>query len=208
MKQPIVLIGGGEHARVVAEAVLSQPKCFELRGFVDPAPCAETVRRVGLPRLGDETALAHHADAYALIAFAAIGATEARMQAAARITGTVRGFACVVHAAAWVSESAVLEEGTIVMAGAVVQTGAQIGAHGIVNSGAVIEHDVQLGAFVHVAPSATIGGAARVGQGTFVGLGACVRDHVTIGSRAVIGMGAVVVVDVADDASVKGNPAR
>lgn len=208
MKQAVVLIGGGEHARVVAEAVRSQPERFDLRGFVDPAPCEQTVERLGLPRLGDESALLQHPDAYGVIAFGAIGATDARMQAAVRLGGILRGFACVVHARAWVSESAVLEQGAVVMAAAVIQTGARIGAHAIVNTAVVIEHDVQLGAFAHAAPSATVGGGARIGQGAFLGLGACVRDHVTIGSRAVVGMGAVVVADVADGASVKGVPAR
>lgn len=208
MTQAIVLIGGGEHARVVADAVRSCPDRFQLRGFVDPAPCEETVRRLGVPRLGDEGALAQHGDAYGVLAFGAIAATDRRVQAAARLAGVLRGWACVVHARAWVSDTAVLEEGAVVLAGAVVQTGARIGAHGIVNTGAVVEHDVQLGAFAHAAPSATIGGGARIGEGAFLGLGACIRDHVTIGSRAVIGMGAVVVADVADGASVKGVPAR
>jgi acetyltransferase-like isoleucine patch superfamily enzyme len=35
-----------------------------------------------------------------------------------------------------------------------------------------------------------------------------VRDHVRVGDRAVVAMGAVVVGDVADDAEVRGVPAR
>jgi acetyltransferase EpsM len=207
-RRALVLVGGGEHARVVAEAARSQPAQFELRGFVDPALCKETVQRLALPRLGDEDALSEHRDAYALIAFGAVEDAGRRAQAADRLAGVTQGFAVVVHAHAWVSPTAEIAEGAVVMAGAVVQGGARIGAHCIVNSGAVIEHDVMLEAFVHVAPRAAIGGGARIGLGSFIGLGACVRDHVTVGARCVVGMGSVVVGDLPDGARVKGVPAR
>ena len=34
---PIVILGGGEHAQVVAEAIRSRPDLWELVGFTDPA---------------------------------------------------------------------------------------------------------------------------------------------------------------------------
>jgi acetyltransferase EpsM len=205
MTQPLVLIGGGEHARVVAEAARSRPDRYELRGFVDPAPCEETVRRLGLPRLGDESALREHSDAFGVIV---LGALHLRIEIAQRCGYLLAGFGHVIHASAWVSSTARIEPGAVIMAGAIVQTGAVVGAHAIVNSGAVIEHDVQLGAFVHVAPRAVIGGGAQIADHAFVGLGASVRDHVTVGEGALVAMGAVVVQSVPPRAQVKGNPSR
>lgn len=206
--QPVILVGGGEHARVVAEAVRSRPDLFELIGFTDPAPCEETVSRLGLPRLGDDASLAKHPKALVLVSVGPTPGSIARERIVTALVGKVAGFASVVHAGAWVSPTAVVDEGAVVLAGATVNSGARIGPHVVVNSGATVEHDVDLGAFAHIAPGATLGGGASVGASAHVGLGACVRDHVRVGSRALVAMGAVVVRDVPDGALVKGVPAR
>jgi acetyltransferase EpsM len=207
-RQAVILVGGGEHARVVAEAVRSRPDLFELLGFVDPEPCDETVTRLSLPRLGGDEALSKHKKAFVLVSVGPTPGSITRERIVNELVGSVAGFATVVHEAAWVSPTAVLDEGVVVLAGAVVNSGARIGPHAVVNSGATIEHDVALGAFAHVAPGATLGGGASVGASAHVGLSACIRDHVRVGSRALVAMGAVVVRDVADGALVKGVPAK
>lgn len=207
-RQPVVLVGGGEHARVVAEAVRTRPDLFELIGFVDPEACEETVSRLSLPRLGGDEALSKHKKAFVLVSVGPTPGSITRERIVNRLVGSVAGFATVVHEAAWVSPSAVVDEGAVILAGAVVNSGARIGPHAVVNSGATIEHDVHLAAFVHIAPGATLGGGATVGASAHVGLSACIRDHIRVGSRALVAMGAVVVRDVPDGVLVKGVPAK
>jgi acetyltransferase EpsM len=208
MRARIVLIGGGEHARVLIEAIRSAPGAQDLIGFVDPELCEETTRRLGVPRLGGEDILVDHPGAIGVVGFATPDARERREETVRRLSPLLSGWATVIHAAAWVSSTAKVGEGAVIMAGAVVQSGAVVGAHSIVNSGAVVEHDVVLGEHVHVAPGATLGGAARVGPLAHIGLGAAVRDHISIGPGATVGMGAVVVRDVAAGVTVMGVPAR
>lgn len=204
----LILLGGGDHARVVAEAARSGATPYRLLGFVAPEPNAETTARLGLPWLGGDEALGNHPEALAVLAFGMVGSHRRRAGLAARVGPRVAGWATVVHAAAWVSPTARVGPGAVVMAGAVVQTGARIGAHCVVNSGAVVEHDVVLEAHVQVAPGVVLGGGAVVGEGAYLGLGARVRDHVTVGAGAVVGMGAVVVGNVEQEARVMGVPAR
>jgi acetyltransferase EpsM len=207
----LVLIGAGEHARVVADAALSRPEVWRLTGFTDPL--ADPIgAALGLPRLGDDAELAAQLatmtpDARPSLVLGFGGPPAARRAAVATI-GDGAEWATVVHARAWVSSSAVLEAGVVVLAGAVVNAGARIGAHAIINSGAVVEHDVTIGARTHVAPGAVIGGGTRTGEDVLVGLGATVRDHITVGRGAVVGMGAVVVADVDPGTTVVGVPAR
>jgi acetyltransferase EpsM len=204
------VIGGGEHAAVVADAVRSRPHEWYALGFADPAPPPDASRRLGLDHLGgDDVVIRLLADARAdppalVLGF---GSAAARRAAAVETFGGAT-WATVVHAAAWVSPSAEIGEGSVVFAGAVVNAGARLGRHVIVNSGAIVEHDVQLDDFAHVGPGATIGGAARVGRETYLGLGAVVRDHVVIGPGAMVGMGAVVVDEVKPGTTVIGSPAR
>ncbi|HEU4681513.1 MAG TPA: NeuD/PglB/VioB family sugar acetyltransferase [Gemmatimonadales bacterium] len=208
MNRAIVVIGGGEHARVVMSAIRTGASGGELAGFVDPQPCVETVKRFGVRRLGDDSDLRSHPGAHVVLGFGALDSAGSRQEAVRRVTPMVKGWATIVHQHAWISPQAVVGEGSVVMAAAVVQTGARVGAHCVVNTSAVIEHDVILEDFVQVAPGAILGGGVRVGPAAYIGMGAVIRDHTNIGAGAVVGMGAVVVADVADGARVIGVPAR
>jgi acetyltransferase EpsM len=203
----LIVIGGGEHARVVAEAAAAMGT-MELAGFVDPEPCEETVRRLGLQRLGDDGVLSRHPGAWGILGIAALGSLPARRRIVERLSPRLEGWATIIHPRAWVSPTAVVEPGAVILGGAVIQTGARVGAHCVVNSGAIVEHDVDLGAFSHAAPAAVLGGGSRVGEGAYIGMSAAVRDHITLGAEVLIGMGAVVVSDVESGRRVLGVPAR
>ena len=201
MKQ-LVVIGGGEHARVVIEAATE----WSIVGYVDREQ-GETARRLAVEWLGnDETYLAKHRGAPHLCVLGVGYLGEPRTALVCQYQG-VR-WATVVHQRAWVSPTATLGEGVVVLAGAVINSGARVGEHSIVNTGAIVEHDVDVGAFSHIAPGVTIGGGARIGSSCHLGLGSSIRDHVTIGAQATVGMGAVVVSNVASGAKVLGVPAK
>jgi UDP-perosamine 4-acetyltransferase len=208
MSQRIVVIGGGEHARVLIEAIRAGAIAQELLGFVDSEICQETSQRLGVTRLGAEDVLVRHPGALGILGFAALESRNRREEAVRRLTPLLSGWAVVVHSSAWVSPTATVGEGTVIMAGAVVQTGARIGAHCVINTGAIVEHDAELGEQAQLAPGARLGGAVRIGAAAYVGLGAVVRDHRSVGAGATVGMGAVVVRDVAAGARVLGVPAR
>lgn len=203
------VIGGGEHARVVIESARSRSDLWNVDGFVDPDPCLETQRRLGITWLGDDaTVLGHGGGRLYVLGVGAVGVDTARRAIVERYVAKGSHFAAVVHGRAWVSPTAVLGEGAVVLAGAVVQSGAHIGAHVVVGSGAIVEHDVTLGDFTQLGPGVVIGGGTSIGENCYLGLGSSVRDHVTVGARAMIAMGAVVVGDVAEGAIMIGVPAR
>lgn len=208
----IILLGGGEHACVVADAIAARRDAGHpadvVEGYAGPAGGQIVERRFGLPYLGTDRHVANErVDVHFVLALGAPQKRRVALDELRRETRELR-FATVVHPRAAVSSSARLEPGAVVMAGAVVNTGAVVGEHAIVNSGAIVEHDVEVGALTHVAPGATVGGGARIGRDVFVGLGAHVRDHISIGDRAVVGMGAVVVNDIDAGDTVVGVPAR
>jgi acetyltransferase EpsM len=204
----LIVIGGGEHARVVIEAAQSNPRVWRVVGFVDPEPCEETRQRMGVPRLGGDDALRAYPDAASILGFGSVVDTTARIGALERLAPLVAHWATVVHRDATISPTAALDEGTVIMARAVVQSGAKVGCHAIINTAVVIEHDVWLGEHVQVASGAVIGGGTRVARAAYIGLGASVRDHIRIGEGAVIAMGATVIRDVAAGVVVMGAPAR
>lgn len=90
----------------------------------------------------------------------------------------------------------------------VLQPFCTIGDHAIINTAAIIEHECVIGENAHIAPGAVLGGNVTIGRDTLVGLGSRVLPGIKVGSGCVIGAGAVVTKDVADGATVIGCPAR
>lgn len=214
-RRPLVVIGGGEHARVVIDAAQASGG-WQVKGIVDPDQVERTRALLGVDHLGsDDRYMASAAGvppedrAGLVLGIGSGGASGIRRATVARYdVDSVGPWATLVHPSAWVAPTAVLGPGVVVLAGAVVNAGAEIGAHAIVNSMAVIEHDVRVGEFAHVGPRAVVGGGAVIGEDVFAGMGSLVRDHVDVGSGAVIGMGAVVTSDVPAGSTVVGVPAR
>ncbi len=204
----LIVVGGGEHARVVIEAARSRPDIWNVIGFIDPLPCVDTVARMGLPRLGDDDILRDREprEARLVLGVGVVGISLTRDAVVARHPGW--DWAAVVHAGAHVSPTANIAPGCVIAAGAVVNSGARIDEHAIINSGAVIEHDVMVGAYCHIGPGAAIGGGTMLGRSCYLGLRASVRDHIRLGDRVLVAMGAAVTASVGDDTCLAGVPAR
>lgn len=211
---PVIVIGAGGHAWVVADALLAQGRrvIALVGGEVTPGE----QRVAGLPVLGgdDELMRLHPPGSVTLangIGGAGTAASVARGSLRRRVQERLMAcgyrFESVIHPAATVSPLASLDEGAQVMARAVIQPGAHLGEGCIVNTGAIVEHHGQVGRWAHVAPGAVLCGSVSVGDEAHVGAGAVVRQGVRIGTRVVVGAGAAVVADL-DAGLAVGVPAR
>ncbi len=177
MSNPVTLIGGGGHAKVVADA--ARAVGVTIAGFVDDDPEA---RVPGLEHLGP---IERAGDDWHLC----IGDVATRV----RVLESLLGLGIViVHPAAIVSPTATLEAGVFVGPGAIVNADAHIEANAIVNSGAIIEHDARVGHASHIAPGSVLCGAVTVGRSCLVGAGAVLMPGAEVGDLATIGAGAVV----------------
>lgn len=195
-RDKVILIGGGQHAKVVIDGLLEMGA--SIQAIFDPK-LAGVYRGI--------SQLAHYSPEQfpGALALISIGSNASRARMAAVCEHPYLTF---VHPTAVVSAQAAVGRGSMIMHRAVVQVEASIGEHVIINTGAQVDHECVIEPFVHIAPGAVLCGCVRVGRGALIGAGAVVIPGLKIGRQAVVGAGAVVTRDVADFATVVGNPAR
>jgi UDP-perosamine 4-acetyltransferase len=198
MTRPLVVLGGGGHARVVIDALQAGNR--QILGVVDPKLSLGGAGPLGVAVLGGDEALERYPPGEVLLVngIGGIGSTERRNALYERFRALAYQFACIVHPSAIVSRHAKLGEGVHVMAGCVVQCGVAIGANTIVNTRASVDHDCVIGRSVHIAPGVTLSGSVTVGNESHIGTGAAVIQGITVGRNCLIAAGAVVHRDLAD----------
>lgn len=204
MSESVILLGGGGHAAVIAEALRTMG--VTVSGIVAPDPPGGVLAETR--HLGGDAVLQGWSGRQPRLANG-IGSTRpggARRGAFERFQRFE--FLSVIHRGAIIAPSVHLAAGCQVMAGAVIQPGTRIGANALINTGACVDHDCVIGAHVHIAPRAVLSGGVTVDEGSHIGVGAVILQGVRIGAGCLVAAGAVVIRDVADGAVVMGVPAR
>lgn len=206
---PIVILGAGGHAKVLLS--LLQSMGADVKGVCDPTLAQSGVQSWrGVTVLGGDEAL-DELDTTQVALVNGLGQVVGsirRQQVFLELTAKGFVFPPLLHSAAWVDSSVVLEAGAQVMAGAVIQPDSVIGANTIINTGARIDHDCIIGSHVHVAPSAVLCGGVNVAAGAFIGAGATIIQGRTIGEDAIVGAGSTVVRDLQARHLVVSSPMR
>lgn len=193
----MILYGASGHAKVVIESITASGEKI-VAIFDDNEAIKKILTYNVLGKYDDQT----FPDQQLIIS---VGANSTRKKIAQRLKCK---FGKSIHPSAWISPTAILEEGTVVMGGAVLNADVRVGKHVIVNTSCSIDHDSQVDDFVHVSPGATLCGGVTVGEGTHIGAGATVIQNIRIGKWVIIGAGSVVVDDIPDYAVVRGVPGR
>jgi len=192
----VILQGGGGHARVVLDCLLSQSA--QVLALFDPQYEGDLF---GIPRRSAYDA-AFEPDALAIIA---IGDNATRK----RLAGLTRHrFTNAIHPSVIRSPFASIGVGNMLLHGAIIQAQTRIGNHVIVNTGAQVDHDCTIEDYVHVGPGAVICGGVSIGEGSFIGAGATVIPGKKIGAWSIIGAGSVVIHDIPAYGVAVGNPAK
>ena len=207
MKRPVIVLGGGGHAKVLIDTLHIQS--VEVLGITDPDPGKTKESLLGVPFIGDDDIiLGYSPDEILLVnGLGTTRITPSRKQLFLKFKKSGYCFANVIHPSAVISSYARLGEGVQVMAGAIIQTESFIGDNTIVNTKVSIDHDCQIDPHVHLAPGVTLSGEVHVGEGAHIGTGAVVIQGIQIGKESLVAAGAVVIKDVPKGAMVRGVPA-
>jgi sugar O-acyltransferase (sialic acid O-acetyltransferase NeuD family) len=202
MGLPIIILGGGGHAKVVIYTLLLQDR--QILGYCELGSDGKPV--LGVARLGEEEVILRFAPEKVRLANG-IG-LPLRSAVYERFAAKGYFFEQVIHPSAVVATDVRLDSGVQIMAKAVVQPGTCIGIDTIINTAASVDHDCILGSHVHVGPGAVLCGHVRVGDGAQIGAAATIIQGKSIGVGSIVGAGALVLEDIPSKVTAVGVPAR
>ena len=203
---PLILIGGGGHARVLISTLLQLRR--HVLGF---ANIDDSIRELlGLPWIGNDDAVLDHDPEQVLLVngVGSVASVSSRLRVYEHFRARGYNFASVIHPSSIIAPEGQLASGVQIMSGAILQTGCIAHENCIINTGAQLDHDCVIEAHAHVAPGAILSGTVYVGARAHVGAGATIIQGIHIGADSIVGAGAVVLSDVPERCTVVGVPAR
>ncbi len=189
MKEKIVIVGSGGHAKSCIEAIESQNK-YKIIGLIDvPEKVGHDV--LGYEVIGDDNDLGFLIKECpnAVIGIGQIKSNELRVKIYNRLKEMGYILPIIKASSAHVSKSAVIGESTVILHGAIINAASKIGVNTILNSKCLIEHDVTIGNHCHISTSSTINGEVRIGNNCFIGSGSTIAQGIYIKDNVIIGMG-------------------
>lgn len=207
MSRPILIVGGGGHARALADALQGQDR--PILGYV--APTAGDEPLPGIAYLGrDEVVFSHKPETVVLVnGVGSIGDNSLRKGLFEAYRRNGYAFLEVLHPSAVTPVNGLKAgHGCQVMAGAIVVPDSRLGDNVLVNTRAVVEHDCVLGDHVHVASGAVLCGDCVIGDDVHIGAGSVVIQGIKVGNGAIIAAGAVVTKDVEPLTLIAGVPGK
>ena len=186
-ERPVLILGTGGHARVVADTLLAAGQT--ILGFTDPAPQFERWR--DLPCLGGDEVLDHYPPEAVLLAngIGFLPFQTLRERIYHQFTELGYLFTQVIHPSAVIAAGTDIAAGVQIFAGAIVQTGCRIGENSLINTAASADHDCVIGEHCHIAPGATLCGGVRLARGVLIGSKAAVIQEIAVGADTLIGAG-------------------
>jgi sugar O-acyltransferase (sialic acid O-acetyltransferase NeuD family) len=208
LKNKIIIIGGGGHAKVVI-CLLRKIVGYDILGYTDNDDKGEILN---VKYLGNDNILSDIKKKYincsAVIGVGMININPEREKIFNRLKKLKYKLPTLISPDCSINEEVTFGESSIVLDGVVINTGSNIGKGCIINTNSTIEHDCKIGDFSQICPGATLSGGVRIGRHCLIGTGANVKQYLNITDYCVIGIGAAVVNDCKQSGIYTGVPAR
>ena len=204
MKEKVLIIGAGGHAKVVVDILLEQKK-YEVVGFVDRD--SEKEYR-GIKVIGQDEELSLFYKNGIRKVFVALGSNKIRKKLQIECKNIGFDIINIISSRATISPTVKLGNGIVIMDGAIVHADAVVKDGCIINTNASVDHDCCIDEYTHIAPGTAISGYTAVGRECFIGTGCSIIDGITIGDHVTVGAGGVVVKDIIDSGIAVGIPAK
>ena len=205
--QPIILLGGGRHCKVVLDLILQIGE-YTVTGISDiPEKMGSLVIDGFHINVMDKSLTLKPGEiCYAFVTHGENLGVRKRLYEQAESREYI--FPVLKSPHAYISPYSSIGKGTLIVQKSSVNPSTVIGVNVIINTSSIVEHDCVIGDHSHLGPGAVLCGGVNVGHSTFIGASSVVNPNVTIGDNVLIGSGTVVIKDVPDNVVVVGNPGQ
>jgi sugar O-acyltransferase (sialic acid O-acetyltransferase NeuD family) len=209
-KEKIIIIGSGEHAKVVLYNLKSQNK-YEALGYFDSD--INTVDSIshGLKVLecyeGQDLngLIGKYNTNKFIIGF---GDIRNRKLVYERFIASGWEAVTIIHPSAVVSPEAKVGKGVLIECGCLITPNPIIGDNVVINPGSQINHDNIIEDHVFIASGVILSGSVRIKENTLLDDGVVVTVNKTVGKDSIIGAGSIVTKDIPDNSVAYGVPAK
>lgn len=193
---PIVMIGGGGHASVLAEILLSQGR--EILAVITPEDISQRSIFQGITLLKkDEDILQFDKKKILLVnGIGMMPKSGLKKKINKYFLALGYQFETVIADNAFISSNTIIESGAQILSYVIINSGVKIGAHSIINTASLVEHDCEVGLYNHLAPRCVLCGQVKTGNDVFIGANATVINNISIGDNCIIGAGYTVRKDI------------
>ena len=213
MKEKILLIGAGQHARVILYNIKEQNK-YDVIGILDANldKAKENKTFEGIPILNinynevDLRKLKIEIDVSKF--FISYGNMKYRKKVWEMFKQAGWDSVNIIHPNAVISKDAKRGEGILIECGCLITPNPTIGNNVVVNTGSQVNHDNIVEDHVYIASGVILSGGVKIGENTLLDDGVIVTLGKTVGKNSLIGAGAVVTKNIEDNVVVYGNPAK
>lgn len=200
----LVIFGYSGHSYVVIEnAILAG---WKILGYFDAKKSAKDPYQI--PYLGVENYELVKEDLIGVVGFPAVGNNEIRKKIVEFLANNEMTETVIISEESLVSVNSNIEMSTFVSSRVVINCFTNVGKGCIINTGSIIEHECEIGAYSHIAPGAVLAGGVKVGSSSFIGANSTVREGVKIGVNVIVGAGSTVLMDIPDNETWVGSPAK
>ena len=206
MKEKLLIIGAGGHARSVLDVAIAQG-AYNIVGCISQHK-GEDVGINGIQTVGTDSDLKFFLNSGINNVFIAVGDNRLRNKLFEEIADIGFSFVNLISPNAYISPLAKLGVGICIMHGAIVNVNTKIDDNTIINTNASLDHDCKIGKSCHIAPGVTLSGSVVIGDKTHIGTGANIVDGIYVGSDSYIGSGSLVIRDISSNKMAYGVPAK
>jgi sugar O-acyltransferase (sialic acid O-acetyltransferase NeuD family) len=183
----VAIVGAGGYGRVALDVLMASGFGDRVLGFYDDAHAALSDEVRGIPILGDVAMLKSMLSVEPVHVVVAITDNGARLQIANSLRGLGARFLTTLHPEAYVSEAAVVGDGSVVAAGAIVHPDASVGSHCFLGPRSVVDRDAEVGAGTWISAGAIVGPGARIGARVVLGQNSSVERKAAVDGDVEIG---------------------
>ena len=162
----LIILGAGGYGKTVADIARQSGKYEQIYFLDDGQEPSELI----LGKCGEFLKFA----AEDTQMYPAFGDNNMRMKWIAELEAANIAIPQLIHSTAYVSPTAVLEQGVIVLPLAIVNTESQIEKGCIINCGSIIDHGCVIEAGVHISPGAVVKAENRIPRGVKIESGTVV----------------------------------